>query len=152
LETVRDARSLGYEVVVLEDGIAPLDRERGEKALEEMRALGASLLRHPQEDDAISIEPARSALLTDLYMLTMLNAYLEEPMEDVAVFGLFVRKLPRHRGFLVAAGLEQVLSYLESLHVTEEEVELLRTLGRFGDRFFAKLPHIRFTGDVYAMP
>src|SRR5690606_18317381 len=85
LETVRDARSLGYEVVVLEDGIAPLDRERGEKALEEMRALGASLLRHPQEDDAISIEPARSALLTDLYMLTMLNAYLEEPMEDVAV-------------------------------------------------------------------
>lgn len=98
------------------------------------------------------LEPARSVLLTDLYMLTMLNAYLEHGMRGTAVFELFVRKLPRSRGFLVAAGLEQTLDFLESLHVTEEEIELLRATGRFGSRFFEELPRMRFSGDVFAMP
>jgi len=151
LETVRDARSLGFEIVVLEDAIRGLDPARAEQAIEEMRALGANFLRHELEEGAAP-EPTRSALLTDLYMLTMLNAYLEEGMEETAAFELYVRKLPRTRGFLVAAGLEQVLAYLESLRFTEEEIAFLRGTGRFGERFLEKLPELRFTGDVYAMP
>ena len=68
-------------------------------------------------------------------MLTMLNAYLEEGMAEPAAFELFVRKLPPSRGFLVAAGLEQVLDFLESLHFTEQEIDFLRATGRFGARF-----------------
>ncbi len=151
LETVRDARSLGYEVVVFEDGVAAIDEAQGERALETMQKLGARLLRHAHEEGP-SLEPTRSALLTDLYMLTMLNAYLEEGMAEPAAFELFVRKLPPSRGFLVAAGLEQVLDFLESLHFTEQEIDFLRATGRFGARFFEKLPELRFTGDVYAMP
>ncbi len=59
-----------------------------------------------------------SALLTDLYQLTMLQGYLTQRMEGTAVFECFVRKLPPRRGFLVAAGLEQALSYLENLRFT----------------------------------
>ena len=53
-----------------------------------------------------------SALLTDLYQLSMVQAYLDSGMTDTAVFELFVRKLPKGRNFLLAAGLEQVLAHL----------------------------------------
>src|SRR2546425_7361474 len=66
-----------------------------------------------------------SALLTDLYQLTMLQGYLQQRMEDTAVFEFFVRKLPSRRGFLVAAGLEQALSYLER---SEEHTSELQSL------------------------
>ena len=65
------------------------------------------------------------ALLTDLYQLTMLDAYYTLGMEMPAVFEFFVRRLPAGRNFLVAAGLEQVLDYLESLHFTADEIEWL---------------------------
>ena len=55
---------------------------------------------------------SQSALLTDLYQLTMLQAYFDEGMRDTAVFEFFVRALPPGRNFLLAAGLEQVLCYL----------------------------------------
>lgn len=99
----------------------------------------------------MSVGPSQSALLTDLYMLTMLNAYLAGSMREQAVFEFFVRKLPDSRGFLVAAGLEQTLDYLESLHIEKDELELLRQSGRFDDSFFDNLAGMRFTGDVYAM-
>lgn len=63
-----------------------------------------------------------SALLTDLYQLTMLQAYADEGMEDTAVFELFVRKLPLVRNFLITAGLEQGLDFLERLHFTEPQI------------------------------
>jgi nicotinate phosphoribosyltransferase len=93
-----------------------------------------------------------SALLTDLYQLTMLQAYLEEGMEDVAVFELFVRKLPARRNFLVAAGLEQALAFLESFSFAEDEIDWLRAQGGFSPRLLARLPGLRFEGDVDAMP
>lgn len=67
-----------------------------------------------------------SALLTDLYQLTMLQAYLDEGMAEPAVFELFVRKLPPERNFLVAAGLEQVLQFLQTLSFSHGEIEWLR--------------------------
>lgn len=93
-----------------------------------------------------------SALLTDLYQLTMLQAYLDEGMAEPAVFELFVRKLPPERNFLVAAGLEQVLQFLETLSFSHGEIEWLRRQGGFSERLLDHLKTLRFEGDVDAMP
>jgi len=93
-----------------------------------------------------------SALLTDLYQLTMLSAYFELGMQQTAVFEYFVRRLPDTRNFLIAAGLEQVLDYLEALQFTSDELEWLANCGRFKPAFIERLATFRFTGEVYAMP
>jgi nicotinate phosphoribosyltransferase len=92
------------------------------------------------------------ALFTDLYELTMLQAYLEEGMRDWAVFGLFVRRLPARRNFLLACGLDTVLHYLETLRFTEDDLAYLHSLGLFSDRFLSWLRAFRFTGEVRAAP
>ena len=98
------------------------------------------------------IEPRKSPLLTDLYQLTMLQAYFAQGMNDIAVFEFFVRRLPRNRNFLMAAGLEQVLQFLENLRFTGEELDWVRKSGRFSRDFPDQLAKLRFTGDVHAMP
>ncbi len=97
-------------------------------------------------------DPGRSPLLTDLYQLTMLQTYLERGMERTAVFEFFVRRLPPERGFLLAAGLEQALSFLEGLRFGEQELEWIRRSGRFARDFTDRLENLRFDGDVYALP
>jgi nicotinate phosphoribosyltransferase len=98
------------------------------------------------------MNPATSVLLTDLYQLTMLQGYHDCGMEDVAVFEFFVRKLRPGRGFLMAAGLEQSLQFLEGLQFSPEELAWLATTSRFSKDFLAHLEVLRFTGDVHAMP
>jgi nicotinate phosphoribosyltransferase len=98
------------------------------------------------------INTSTSILLTDLYMLTMLEGFYGEGMDGVASYEFFVRNLPSNRGFLVAAGLEQALQYLEGAHFSEEELDWLRRCGRFSSGFVDHLAHWRFTGDVDAMP
>ena len=98
------------------------------------------------------MNPANCALLTDLYQLTMMQGYHDAGMEDVAVFEFFVRKLRPGRGFLMAAGLEQSLEFLEGLHFTSEELVWLAGTGRFSNDFLKSLETLRFTGDVHAMP
>jgi len=97
------------------------------------------------------IDISRSALLTDLYQLTMLQAYRQHGLEDTAVFEFFIRKLPEQRGFLMAAGLEQALQYLEELHFTAEELQWLEGTGKFSHDFLDYLKDLRFRGEVYAM-
>ena len=82
----------------------------------------------------------------------MLQAYYAHGMTKTAVFELFFRKLPERRGFLVAAGLEQVLDYLQNLHFTEWDLDWLRRSGHFPPDFVSRLAEFRFTGDVHAMP
>ncbi|HSQ61696.1 MAG TPA: nicotinate phosphoribosyltransferase [Polyangiaceae bacterium] len=91
-------------------------------------------------------------LLTDLYELTMLSAYRATGMDDVASFELFVRKLPYSRGFLVAAGIEQALDFLQRLRFDEAEIAWLHESGRFARDFVESLRELRFTGDVDAVP
>ena len=98
------------------------------------------------------IEPRKSPLLTDLYQLTMLQAYFAQGLDDIAVFEFFVRRLPRNRNFLMAAGLEQALQFLENLRFTGEELDWVRKSGRFSQDFPDQLAKLRFTGDVHAMP
>mgnify|MGYP006422374679 CR=1 FL=1 len=93
-----------------------------------------------------------SALLTDLYQLTMLEAYYQADMHDTAVYEFFIRKLPPDRSFFVVAGLEQVLAYLEQLHFTEQEIQWLRDSDRFSESFLTWLADLRFKGDVEAIP
>jgi len=98
------------------------------------------------------MNPLTSALLTDLYELTMAQAYLEQQMNQSAVFEFFVRRLPPHRNFLVAAGLEQVLDYLSTLHFSQEELAWLDQSEQFRPSLIDYLKTLRFTGDVEAMP
>jgi nicotinate phosphoribosyltransferase len=90
-------------------------------------------------------------LLTDLYQLTMLQAYHAQSMNGSAVFEFFVRKLPPERNFLLAAGLEQVLDFLEAARFSEEELAWLRDSGRFSAEFVASLADWHFSGEVDAM-
>ena len=91
-------------------------------------------------------------LLTDLYQLNMMAAYLYNGLTDTAVFELFSRKLPARRGFLMAAGLAQVLDFLEAITFAPGDVASIEGLGQFTDRFLTYLGSFRFTGDVDAMP
>ena len=93
-----------------------------------------------------------SPLLTDLYQLNMIQAYLDHGQTSTAVFEFFVRKLPPRRGFLVAAGLEQALDFLGDFHFSPEEIDWLAKSGRFGKALLDRLADFKFTGDVHAMP
>jgi nicotinate phosphoribosyltransferase len=92
------------------------------------------------------------ALLTDFYQLTMAQAYFSNHKFEPATFSLFVRSYPPNRGYLVSAGLHDVLEYLETFAFAESAVEYLRTLHLFTDEFLGFLQTIRFSGDVWAMP
>lgn len=98
------------------------------------------------------MDPSTSPLLTDLYQLNMVQAYLDNGMGETAVFEFFSRRLPRQRRFLTAAGLEQALGFLKAVRFGAEELDWLRASGRFNDRFLDYAAAFRFTGDVDAMP
>jgi nicotinate phosphoribosyltransferase len=98
------------------------------------------------------MNPGDSTLLTDLYQLTMLQGYWRHHMHETAVFEFFVRKLPTHRNFLLAAGLEQAILYLEELAFSPADIEWLAATQRFQSEFLRWLENLHFTGDVDAMP
>lgn len=96
-----------------------------------------------------------SGLLCDLYELTMAAAYIQKGFDGSATFELFVRQLPRNRNYLVAAGLEQAMGFLENVRFSPEEVSYVRALPFFRNvdpQFFDYLASFRFTGDVWALP
>jgi nicotinate phosphoribosyltransferase len=97
-------------------------------------------------------EPLGSALLTDLYQLSMLQAYHHHGMHGTASFELFFRRLPPGRSFLVCAGLETVLDRIESFAFEADELAWLESTGRFERKFLEALAELRFTGDVTAAP
>ncbi len=91
-------------------------------------------------------------LLTDLYQLTMAQAYFREQRLGEATFSLFIRTYPPNRGYFVAAGLQDVLDYLESLHFDQAGLEFLASQKLFSDDFLHYLADLRFTGNVTAIP
>jgi len=99
--------------------------------------------------------PKDNALATDLYELTMAAAYFENKESAEATFELFVRNLPKNRSYLIAAGLEQAVKYLQNLRFEKEHVDFLRKHPAFkgiSDEFFTYLIKLRFSGDVWALP
>jgi nicotinate phosphoribosyltransferase len=94
-------------------------------------------------------------LLTDFYELTMMQAYYRNELSGVrqkAVFDLFYRENPGGNGYSVAAGLAQVVEYINNLRFTDEDISYLRSTGPFGEDFLAYLRDFRFTGDIAAVP
>ena len=92
-------------------------------------------------------------LLTDLYELTMMQGYFRNKnAENTVIFDVFYRENPFHGGYAIAAGLQQVIEYIENLHFDEEDIEYLRSTGIFEEEFLEYLKDFRFTGDIYAIP
>jgi nicotinate phosphoribosyltransferase len=90
-------------------------------------------------------------LLTDLYELNMAVSYLRRGMTGSATFSLYVRALPKHRGFLVAAGLDDCLAFLEGFGFDDDDLRYLGSIG-FDDRALEDLARLRFDGTVWAVP
>lgn len=101
------------------------------------------------------MKPRSFALATDLYELTMAAAYFCNDIRSIATFELFIRELPQQRRFLLVAGIEQALGYLEELRFSPEDIDYLRRHPSFSTvptAFFEHLEAFRFEGDVWAMP
>ena len=96
-----------------------------------------------------------SVFLTDLYQLTMMAGYFQNKMDEIAIFEVFTRKYPPNRCYFIAAGLEQILDYVQNIKFTDDEIEYLRknkTFSHIKDDFFEYLKNFKFTGDIWAMP
>ena len=92
-------------------------------------------------------------MLCDFYELTMGNGYFQSEYKDrITIFDVFFRNVPDKGGFAIAAGLEQVIDYIENLHFSDEDIAYLRGRGIFDEEFLAYLRDFRFTGDIYAVP
>lgn len=92
-------------------------------------------------------------MLADFYEFTMANGYLENDMQDiVAYFELFFRNVPDNGGFAIAAGLEQVIDYIQNLEFTEEDIEYFKSKNIFSEKFLDYLRNFKFTCDIWAVP
>ena len=98
-------------------------------------------------------EKLNMTMLCDFYELTMGNGYFRNGYKDrITYFDVFFRKVPDQGGFAIAAGLEQLIDYIENLHFSEEDIAYLRGRSLFCEEFLDYLRNFRFTGDIYAIP
>ena len=98
-------------------------------------------------------EKLNMTMLCDFYELTMGNGYFCNGYKDrITYFDVFFRKVPDEGGYAIAAGLEQLIDYIENLHFSEEDIAYLRGRNLFCEEFLDYLRHFRFTGDIYAIP
>ena len=98
-------------------------------------------------------QPWNLTMLCDFYELTMSNGYFKYGYKDrITYFDVFYRSVPDGGGFAIAAGLEQVVEYIQNLHFDPEDIAYLRSRGIFDEEFLAYLADFRFTGDIYAVP
>ena len=92
-------------------------------------------------------------MLCDFYELTMGNGYFASGMhQQVCYFDVFFRQVPDGGGFAIAAGLEQIIDYVQNLHFDRKDIEYLRGKGIFNEQFLRWLRYFRFTGDIWAVP
>lgn len=91
-------------------------------------------------------------LLTDLYELTMMQGYYKNDENKTVVFDVFYRENPYHGGYAIAAGLEQVIEYIKNLTFRTDDIEYLRSLNIFDEKFLEYLSNFKFSGDIYAIP
>ena len=97
--------------------------------------------------------PMNYTLLCDFYELTMANGYFKTGMsEQICYFDVFFRTVPDGGGFAIAAGLEQVIEYIENLRFDDEDIDFLRSKDTFSEEFLSYLKGFRFTGDIWAVP
>ena len=92
-------------------------------------------------------------LVTDFYEFTMSNCYLAKNMKNtIAYFDVFFREIPDKGGYVIFAGLEQVIDYIKNLKFDNEDIEYLRSKNTFSNEFLEYLKDFKFTGDIWAVP
>lgn len=91
-------------------------------------------------------------LVTDLYEFTMSNGYFEKQREEKAYFDIFFRKVPDKGGYAIAAGLNEIIDYIQNLRFDNEDIEYLRSLNIFSENYLNYLATFKFTGDIWAIP
>ncbi|MEM2099015.1 MAG: nicotinate phosphoribosyltransferase [Candidatus Bathyarchaeia archaeon] len=91
------------------------------------------------------------SMLTDLYELSMCASYFDNNKFAPATFDLFIRRLPENRSYILFAGLEQILLFLENMKFTDEHIHYLQKQG-FKKPFLDYLRNFKFTGEVWAIP
>ncbi len=98
-------------------------------------------------------EKMNLTMLCDFYELTMGNGYFDAGFQDrICYFDIFYRQVPDGGGFAIAAGLEQIIDYIQDLHFSQEDIAYLRSRGLFDEPFLSYLENFRFTGDIWAVP
>ncbi len=96
---------------------------------------------------------ANYTMLCDFYQLTMSNGYFQTDLKNrICYFDVFFRSVPDKGGFAIAAGLAQVVDYIQALHFDQEDIAYLRSKGYFCQEFLEYLENFRFTGDIWAVP
>ena len=101
----------------------------------------------------VNTEKLNLTMLCDFYELTMSNGYFQKGYKDrICYFDVFYRQCPDGGGFAIAAGLEQVIHYIQDLHFSEEDIAYLRERNIFSEDFLKYLAEFKFTGDIWAVP
>ena len=96
-------------------------------------------------------EVQNRTMLTDLYQLTMNAVYFARDKNDLATFDLFIRNLPKDRGFFIANGIEDAIDYSINIGFNDEDIEYLRSQGIFNNDYLDSLRNFKFTGDIYSV-
>lgn len=97
------------------------------------------------------MKPYNEAMLVDFYELTMANGYFEAGRQDeIVYFDLFFRSIPDRGGYVIFAGLESVVEFIDELHFTDDDIAFLRSKNIFSEGFLTYLKHFKFSGDIYA--
>ena len=92
-------------------------------------------------------------MLCDFYELTMGNGYLKAGFQDrITYFDVYFRSVPDGGGYAIAAGLDQLIDYIEDLHFDQQDIDYLRGRGIFCEKFLGYLANFHFSGDIYAVP
>lgn len=92
-------------------------------------------------------------LVSDFYEFTMSNAYLQKKMQNkIAYFDVFFRRIPDNGGYAIVAGLESIITYIQNLKFTKEDISYLRKQAKFSEDFLRYLENFHFSGDIWAIP
>ena len=91
-------------------------------------------------------------LVTDLYEFTMSNGYFVKQRDEIAYFDIFFRKVPDKGGYAIAAGLHEIIDYVQNLRFDEDDIGYLRSLNLFDEKYLEYLLNFKFTGDIWAIP
>lgn len=99
------------------------------------------------------MEQTKLELVADFYEFTMANAYFQKKMDNkIAYFDVFFRRIPDQGGYVICAGLEQIIDYVVNLHFTKEDIAYLKETKQFSEEFLSYLETFKFTGDIWAIP
>lgn len=92
-------------------------------------------------------------LVTDFYEITMSNGYFAKNMsKQIAYFDLFFRSIPDNGGYVIFAGLEQIINYILNLNFDKDDIEYLKSQNKFSEGFLNYLKNFKFTGDIFSVP